>query len=46
MGITAKPIGKMQSIMRKIKNRNEAEARTIRHTLDKSTKKKENTEEQ
>lgn len=39
MGISAKPIGKFQSIMRKIKNQKDAELYTIKHSTDPKPKK-------
>lgn len=39
MGVSAKPIGKFQSIMRKIKNQRDAEIYTIKHSTDPKPKK-------
>lgn len=43
MGISAKPFGKMQSVMRKIENVNAAQEYAARHATDK--KKSENKQE-
>lgn len=44
MGVSAKPIGKFQSIMRKIKNHNDAVLYSAKHSLD-NVKKDKKTEE-